>query len=676
MATKRGKALTDDELCTKLDGLIRRSVGWYSSTLSTERMKVMEFYEGERPLKSKRGQSSYISTDVYDSVEAMSAQLIETMASGRKIVQFAPKGPHAIKQAKMATAFADFVFFRQNPGENILQTVVKDGLLARAGVAMVYWDEAEELEPFELPEPVLLAQLKADPEIVVYDNELEDATPDGEWVTGKVCRKVDKSQIRIEAVPPNEFGCSQRARSLETAPLVYRRVKKTRAQLLAMGVPEGQIKKLGHDDEDLKDDEETVRFQSVEENGLDGDDTAEDADSFWCYECYVRHIDIDGKGARLWKVTKASNYVLSKEQVKQLPFVSFVPIKQPHRFWGSNYAARVIPVQLAKTALTRSIVDHTIVTNTPRWQIVNGTLRDPKELFDPRLGGGVNVNRPDGIIPLPQQPLNPFVFQTIALLDADNEDTTGISRLSQGLNKDALSQQNSGAMVEQLTSNSQVRQKVIARNLANDFLIPLYRMIYHLTIENEKQQRILDIAGDWVRVDPSQWSEEVDVVASLHLGYGEIEKQAQKWVGVHQMFLSSPAIAHMYGPDKQYAVLAKLLEVGGTPDIQTYLTPPDQAQPPPPNPEIAFKDREIKVKEAGVQLDKEQWEFEKTERQLKLKFEQSKVENKKTMDEAELALRVDKHEHDKVVDAAEIKVMQDTAKTAEKTAITAMASPN
>ena len=142
------------------------------------------------------------------------------------------------------------------------------------------------------------------------------------------------------------------------------------------------------------------------------------------------------------------------------------------------------------------------------------------------------------------------------------------------------------------------------------------------------------------------------------------------------MFLSSPAIAHMYGPDKQYAVLQKLLEVGGTPDIQTYLTPPDQAQPPPPNPEIAFKDREIKVKEAGVQLDKEQWEFEKTERQLKLKFEQSKVENKKTMDEAELALRVDKHEHDKVVDAAEIKVMQDTAKTAEKTAITAMASPN
>ncbi|MGB0500786.1 MAG: hypothetical protein ACPGNP_06330, partial [Acidimicrobiales bacterium] len=42
----------------------------------------------------------------------------------------------------------------------------------------------------------------------------------------------------------------------------------------------------------------------------------------------------------------------------------------------------------------------------------------------------------------------------------------------------------SRAMVEQLATMSQQRQKIIARNFANSFLKPLYHEIYCLCVEN------------------------------------------------------------------------------------------------------------------------------------------------------------------------------------------------
>src|SRR3546814_8550358 len=74
------------------------------------------------------------------------------------------------------------------------------------------------------------------------------------------------------------------------------------------------------------------------------------------------------------------------------------------------------------------------------------------------------------------------------MVDSDREDTTGISRLSQGLDKKALSHQNSAGLVEQLTSNSQGRTKIIARNFALQFVSQLYLKVYQLVIENERSE--------------------------------------------------------------------------------------------------------------------------------------------------------------------------------------------
>ena len=98
--------------------------------------------------------------------------------------------------------------------------------------------------------------------------------------------------------------------------------------------------------------------------------------------------------------------------------------------------------------------------------VTKGGLTNPRELIDNRVGGLVNVTRPDAIVPMPQASLNPFVFQTLQELQDNLEETSSISSLTTGMNKDAVSKQNSAALVEQLATMSQQRQKIIARNFA------------------------------------------------------------------------------------------------------------------------------------------------------------------------------------------------------------------
>ena len=153
-----------------------------------------------------------------------------------------------------------------------------------------------------------------------------------------------------------------------------------------------------------------------------------------------------------------------------------------------------------------------------------------------------------------------------------------------GLNKDAISKQNSAAMVEQLASMSQQRQKIIARNFANQFVKPLFHEIYRLVVENEDQERIVELAGAYVQVDPRSSTDKRNVMVELKLGYGEQDREAQKMLSLHSVFSQDPTIQPMYGLENRYAMLKSILEQQGILNVEQYLTRPEQLQPPQVDP--------------------------------------------------------------------------------------------
>jgi len=656
--------LEDDEIVAILDSNIRQSIGSFDSDLARERKKVTDYYNAALPKPAHDGNSRYVSQDVYDTVESMKAALLETFSSGSRIVKFAPQGPEDVQLASVCSAYTDFVLFRQNDGFGLFRSVIHDGLVARAGIAKVFWQESseEDLQEFEG-----LSQSELDMVLAEDDVELVESDEDENGlISGVVSSPVSTSQVVVEAIPPEEFLIESQAVSLEKANFVAHRTRKTLSELRDMGFDEDILDSIGesHEDVELETDAELLaRFDNIgSDRGNSSRGYQDQVRTIMVYEIYI-NLDIEGTGiAKLHRILKAGNAILEKEEVDRLPFVVFTPLPIPHAFYGSNFAEKLVATQNARTILTRSILDHAMITNNPRYMVVKGGLTNPRELIDNRVGGLVNVSRVDAISPMPQASLNPFVFQTLQLLDEDKEDNSGVSRLSQGLNKDAISHQNSAAMVEQLATMSQQRQKIIARNFANQFVKPLFHLIYQLVVENEDQQKIIDLSGEYVQVNPSVWESKRDVMVQLHLGYGEQEAESQKHLMMHQMFSQDPILQGMYQPQNAYALVKDVMEKAGIMNVSDYLTPPDQLPPPQPDPaqemqmqmaqkQIELQERQTAVAEAKAQVDAQI-------AQMKMELEQMKAQAQHALQSDNQDLKEQQFKFKQFIDSNELEILR------------------
>jgi DNA-binding transcriptional MerR regulator len=676
MAKKKDyKKLSDTEIVALVDDNVGRSVGYHDSELSSERANVMDYYSGTLPKPTHDGNSKYVSLDVYDAVQSMSAALLETFSAGNKTVQFAPQGADDTKMAAVCTSYTDYVAFRQNDLYSVNSAVIHDGLTSRAGIAKVFWQDQSETttEYFEDLTSDQLDMVLAQEGVDLGEHEEDELG----LFTGEILKTRDTSQVVIENIAPEEFLIEPQAKSLDTVLFCAHRTKKTISDLRLDGYPEKLLKKIGsHSDVDLETDPELLARHSSTSGGTNNNSHGyqDQIRSVMVHEAYIE-LDVEGSGvAELYKIIKAGNVLLDKEKVNRKPFITFVPLPIPHAFYGNNFAQKIIATQNARTVLTRSILDHAVVTTNPRYMVLKGGLTNPKELIDNRVGGIVNVTRPDSVSPMMQSPLNPFIFQTISMLNDNREETTGVSSLSQGLNKDAISQQNSAALVEQLATMSQQRQKIIARNFANQFLKPLYQAIYQLVIENETQEKIVEIGGEYIEINPSDWADKRDVTVQLHLGYGEQDAEAQKYMSMHQTFQSDPSLQKMYTPQNQYQLISQVMEMSGIKNVADYLTSPDQLPPEQPDPaqelQLEMMKKQLEVQERQTVVAEMKAQMQAQNAQLKLELDKLKAENNFAIQSDNVDLKESQLNHKKVIDTAELVLAQQADE------ITAIASPN
>ena len=273
-----------------------------------------------------------------------------------------------------------------------------------------------------------------------------------------------------------------------------------------------------------------------------------------------------------------------------------------------------------------------------------------------------------------QSQLNPFTFQLLNLLESDKEENTGVSKLSQGLDKNTLSKQNSATMVEQLATMSQQRQKIIARNFSNQWLKPLYQEIYQLCLEFEDQEKVIDIGGEYVKIKPSDWADKRDVTIEVALGYGEQQREAQKYMAKHQQFANDPNLAKMYSPQNQYAVMSKVMELNGIKNVTEYLTNPADLPPEEPDPaqelQLEMMKKQLEMQERQTAIGEMKAQMQAQNAQLKLELDRMKAENNFAIQSDTVDLKEAQLNHKKLIDSAELVLAQQADE------ITAIASPN
>ena len=657
------KKLEDSEIVTIVENNIKMSVGYYDSDLSRERQRVTQYLNATLPKPAHDGNSKYVSQTVFDAVSSMSAALLETFSAGNKICKFTPQGPEDVQMAEVCSAYTDFVLHRQNNFFDIARDVIHDGLTSRVGVAKIFWDvrSEDDLEEFEnITQDELDMLLASDENIELVDSETDDLG----LVSGTISKTRDTSQVCIESIPPEQFLIEPQAKSLDTVKFVAHRVPKTISELRELYDDE-LVDKIGdHEDIQLETDPEVLaRHEDIgADRGFNATGYQDQVRTVLVYEAYIM-LDTEGTGvAKLHRVVKAGNVLLEKEEVKRRPFITFCPLPIPHTFYGSNFAEKLISTQNAKTVLTRSILDHTVITNNPRYMVVKGGLTNPRELIDNRVGGLVNVTRPDAVSPMPQGSMNPFVFQTLQLLDEDLENNSGVSKLSQGLNKDAISKQNSAAMVEQLATMSQQRQKIIARNFANQFVKPLFFEAYRLCVENEDQEKIVELSGNYVQINPATWNEKRDVMVELRLGYGEQEKEAQKLLSVHALFSQDPTIAPLYGMENKFRMLKAVLEQQGILNVEDYLTNPEQLPPPQPDPmaemQMQMQQKQIELQERQTAVAEQRLQLDMMQAQAKVETDQMKAQASHALQSDNQDLKEAQFQHKVEIDRGELEILR------------------
>ena len=107
---------------------------------------------------------------------------------------------------------------------------------------------------------------------------------------------------------------------------------------------------------------------------------------------------------------------------------------------------------------------------------------DGRSAHPKRPGGVVRVKSPNAVMPLATPALQPYSFQMLEYLDGVREARAGVSKMSQGLDENALTSHTTATAVNAVMNASQSRVELIARNFAEtgvkDLMIRIYELLY------------------------------------------------------------------------------------------------------------------------------------------------------------------------------------------------------
>jgi hypothetical protein len=638
--------ITEDELLGRIKNEITDALG-YDDEISKQREQAMEYYYGQPFGNEVEGRSQYVDTTVQDTIEWIKPSLMRVFASGDEMVKFTPHGPEDVQMAEQATDYVNYVFTKDNPGWEILYSWFTDALLSKNGIVKVWWDEYENEEREEyrnLDENGLMVLISDDEvEVVEHTQHQQEGEPPYHDIVIK--RKSYDGRIRVENVPPSEFLISREAKSIPDSRFVCHRVKKTLSELREMYPDEN----LGPEDlssggEDMVEftGERQARFGNDNSSNfgfLEGDLSSEEAlTSYWLYESFLK-TDFDGDGiAELRKVCTVGDKVLQNDEIDKVPFVSITPVKIPHKFFGLSVADLIMDLQLIKSTLMRNLMDNMYNQNFGRYAVLEGQA-NLDDLLTQRPGGVVRVKSPNAVTPLATPSLEPYTFQMLEYIDSVRESRAGVSRMSQGLNDNALTSHTTATAVNAVMGAAQSRVELIARNFAETGVKDLMICIYELLYKNQDRERVVKLRNQWIPVRPDVWKDKYDCSVSVALGSGNKDQQM-----AHLSQMLSFAGDAMKGGlpivniQNMYNLGAALVRAMGFQNVDDFLTnpatiPPKQEGPSPKEQmeqaELQLKEKELEIKAADVQvkMQKIQQEYQKDAVDAQLKAAELKLES-------------------------------------------------
>ena len=550
--------VNDEQLINLIESGVQNSVGdWLnSSDLTRERLRSTYEYAGVAEFHLQpQGVSSIVDTSTTETVEAYTAVITDLFLNNQKLARFIPMAdsPGAFKEAKDASNLVNYILFKQNNGWEQLQTWIKAALLWKNGI--IRWDYIDDsnyrIEEYDKIDQVKLDELLADENVeIIGDLKFEnDLIGEGEaelvYIDVRLRRKIDKSRIKIENVPPENFRISRDAKSIEEAVFVGLQVDMTRSEIRTQW-PEvakdldknpDSWNELGHNEQWLgnsrySEDIAARKFVTGQEywQGSVSQDLfpLEANREVTITECWI-NVDRDGDGiAELKHFIIAGNHILYEEDVDMIPIAVLSPIDIPFEFYGLSIADFTRSSTLASTAILRGFVENTYLTNyAPKLADPNVVDFSALQNMKPKQIIPTNGNPALAVQPLPAETISTGTVPLLEHLQLIKEQATGMSKAAQGLNDSLYVSGNSESKLQAVQSASQKRIQHIARRFAETGFKRLVAGVYHCARINMNKMK-MSMNGMYSELDVSQLPMEMDVEIFVDLGDNSNISKAQK----------------------------------------------------------------------------------------------------------------------------------------------------
>ena len=642
--------LSKSKLLALISQEITNSLGFYSSDLAKQRENALKYYLGEPLGNEVEGRSSVVSQDLLEVVESMLPSLMRMFTQSDKMVNFEPQQAEDVKYSEQITDYCNFIFNRDNNGFEILHSMFKTALLQKNGFCKVYWKTTKEQkkESYKHLDETQYQTLLIDDEVEIVEVE-EIEEQDGIFYDVELRRSKEYGRCQIDAVPPEEILVSSRAKSLKDCDFIAHRVTKTVSELVNMGFNRKDVESLPSAEEEVFNTEAVVR-RSYDDATTDLEAQTIDPSMKvkQITECYMR-ADVDGDGiAELRKIIVGgsgyNNYIiLENEEINILPFAMCVAIPMPFRFFGLSMYDLLADVQNMSTAIMRNTLDNMYYQNNARTIVVDGQA-NLDDLLTSRSGGIVRVKSPNAVTPL-QTPN--FLNDGLAMMqkiDQLKEKRSGVPNQLMGLNPDTINKSHTTAQsVNQMMNSSTQRIELIARSFA-DGVKDLFKNILAVICEYQDQERIVKLRGEFIPMNPREWTDHYDCTVQVGLGTGNQDQRLQvlqQVLNVQEKMIQQGGMG-MVTPQTIYNTIEAYLQNSGYKDATQFFNDPSQQPPQPPQQE---------QQDPALQLAAQQIEIDKQKAMADVDFKNRKLEadnefkmQKLNLDEQKLATQVVKEQ--------------------------------
>ena len=629
--------IENKELLTTINSYEDNISDHMDSDAAQTRADLLDYYLGESYGNERDGYSSIVTREVYQTVENIKADIAELFVADDETVRFEPEGPEDVEAAQQATDWIRYVFYRQNDGfSNIMDSLI-DGLLQRQGVIKRWraMEDSTSTHDFTDISQEAYTLLEADPEVEIteFEESIDNVT---EMITfsGKMLHTVTKSSTRVEVVPSEEFGIDQNATTIKDARYVRQRSQKSKSDLLEMGFKESKIDKASSSSGYNEYDAPERIARNFDTDDYDGDEN-QIAKTYDLHEVYIR-LDRDEDGFdELIKVCRIGNTVLDVEEVDEIPFEIWTPIRMPHKLTGLCPADAAAPIQKMKSTLWRNQLDNQYNLNNGRPVVVEGQV-DLDSVMSSKPGAPYLVKHPSAIS-FPSQPS--FGAHTNNMMGmADQMLEKDVGSTDNSISPDILNGNTAAGAVSQVLSKRQARIRLIAREYG-EFLRKVFMGIYELEIAHAEDKAIFRLNDKFVEVDPRTWNARKDVTVLVGLGNGSKTEQLfhmQQTMQAQQTMVSAGGLGITVMPYQIVQLQEDMVRLYDKAAYGRYFTDPGKdftGQQEGPSAEQQAMQAQQQAVMAQIQIEQEKIAIDRAE--LELKEQEFMLEVKKHEDENE-----------------------------------------